>query len=207
VKREQYACIFASLFASLVIAHCANAQTEPKPPAGAGAPAPAKKPAVQVPPGQDGGQAPGQNKGPDMTTETYGDWIMRCQTAAEGKRCEVSQSIVLQGQPNPIAQIAVGREKKSDPMRLVVQLPTNITFEGGVKTLLANGDSALDLSFKRCFPIGCFADAPLNDAVLSKLKAQTEPGSMKFKDGVEREISLPLSMRGFGTAVEALSRS
>jgi invasion protein IalB len=132
---------------------------------------------------------------------------MKCQAAADPKRCEVSQTILLQGQQAPIAQIAVGREKSSDPFRLVIQLPNNVTVQDSVKALLPGGEAAGDLRFTRCLPVGCFADMTLNDAVLAKFKAQGEPGSIKFKDGVGREISLPLSLRGFGPAVDALART
>src|SRR5262245_43183032 len=167
---------------------------------------PAPKPKASIPPLGAGIQAAAAGS-PDMTSETYGDWIMRCQPSSETKRCEVSQTIVLQGQSAPIALIAFGREKKGEPLRMVVQLPTNITFESGVKTHLSAGEAAVDMKFRRCFPTGCFADAALTDAVVTKLKGQAEPLSIKFKDGTEREISLPLSPKGLGPALDALSRS
>src|SRR5262245_46509729 len=144
--------------------------------------------------------------GPDMTSETYGDWIVRCQAAADAKRCEATQTLMIQGQNSPIALIAFGREKKGEPLRMVIQLPTNITFETGVKTHLSGGEAAVDMKFRRCFPAGCFADAPMTDVVISQLKAQGEPLSIKFKDGTERELSLPFSPRGLGPALDALSR-
>jgi len=168
--------------------------------------APAPKPKASIPPLGAGIQTATANA-PDMTSETYGDWIMRCQPSSEAKRCEVSQTIVVQGQNAPIALIAFGREKKGDPLHMVVQLPTNVTFEGGVKTHLSGGEAAVDMKFRRCFPTGCFADAPMTDAVVAKLKSQAEPLSIKFKDATEREISLPLSPRGLGPALDALSRS
>jgi invasion protein IalB len=166
---------------------------------------PAQKKPVAVP-SFGAGITTAATSGPDMTSETYGDWIIRCQPAADAKRCEASQTIMIQGQNSPIALIAFGREKKGDPLRMVIQLPTNITFESGVKTHLAGGEAAVDMKFRRCFPVGCFADAAMTDAVLSKLKAQGEPLSIKFKDGTEREISLPFSPRGLGPALDALSK-
>jgi invasion protein IalB len=144
--------------------------------------------------------------GPDMTSETYGDWIMRCAPKAEAKPCEVSQTIMLQGQSTPIALIAFGRQKKGEPLRMVIQLPTNITLDGGVKAHTSKGDTTVDLKLRRCFPAGCFAEAPVTDAVLTKLKSQIEPLSVKFKDGTERDISLPFSPRGLAPALDALSK-
>jgi invasion protein IalB len=171
----------------------AEAQTPPKP-----KPAEASKPQAAAAPSKSG---------PDLTTESYGDWIMKCQTGADFKRCEVSQTILLQGQQAPIALIAVGREKASEPFRLVVQLPNNVTLQEPVKALLPGGEAAGDLRFTRCLPVGCFAEMTFNDAMLSKFKGQADPGAIKFKDGLGREISLPLSLRGFGPAVDALARN
>lgn len=194
---------FALIFALLIYAHS-------HPPAIAQTAAPSAKAKSAVP--SFGGGLSAQNKegsstGPDMTSETYGDWVIRCQQASDAKRCELSQTLVLQGQSAPIALIAFGREKKGDPLRMVIQLPTNVTFEGGVKASLANGEPAVDMTFRRCFPAGCFADANMTDALIAKLKGHSEPLSIKFKDGTEREISLPLSLKGFGPALDALLRS
>jgi invasion protein IalB len=194
---------FRTLGALLVLAGSTSALAQATAPA---APK-AKAPAAAVPSFGGGLQAGAPASGPDMTTETYGDWIIRCQQVQDAKRCEVSQTIMLQGQNSPIALIAFGREKKGDPLRMVVQVPTNVTFEGGVKTLTTGGEPVVDMVFRRCFPVGCFADAATTDAQISKLKTQPEPLNLKFKDGTEREISLPVSLKGFGSALDALART
>jgi invasion protein IalB len=152
------------------------------------------------------GTVQAQPAGPDMTTETYGDWILRCSKANDARRCEVSQTLVMQGQSAPIALIAFGREKKGDPLRMVVQLPNNVTLEGGVKAVLASGDTAVELRFRRCLNVGCFADAVLTDPLTVRLRNQSEPLSIKFRDGTEREITLPFSPKGLGPALDALAR-
>lgn len=163
----------------------------------------AEEPAPAAPPAPAADTKPA---GPDMTTETYGDWVLRCRLANSVKRCEVSQTIVIQGQANPLAMIAVGREKAGDPLRMVVQLPVNVAFDGGVKAMLADGTQGAELGFRRCLPAGCFADAGLDDAALGNLTRQTEPGLVKFKDAGNREIALPLSLKGLSMAIEALQR-
>lgn len=170
------------------------------------APAKAKPAAAPTVAAQNEPAVAAVKTGPDMTSETYGDWVLRCQAVNGVKRCEISQTIMMQGQSSPIALIAFGRDKKTDPIKLVIQLPTNITIAGGVKTVMA-ADGPVDLNFRRCFPIGCFADASLDDGTVAKLKAQTAPGSVKFKDATEREISLPLSTKGLGLAIDALAKS
>jgi hypothetical protein len=164
------------------------------------APAPKPKAPATVPAYRGGLQTLPAN-GPDMTSRP-----MAIGTSVASKGATPS-AILLQGQNSPIALIAFGREKKGDPLRMIIQLPTNVTFEGGVKTLTASGDAVVDMMFRRCFPVGCFADATMTEAQVLKLKTQAEPMSIKSKDATEREISLPLSLNGFGPAVEALSRT
>jgi invasion protein IalB len=144
--------------------------------------------------------------GPELVAETYGDWVMRCQQVPDGRRCEVVQSVTAQGQAQPIALIALGREKKSDPMRVVVQLPTNVLIESGVNLVLVNGDVLVKAVIRRCAPFGCFADTQIDDGTIGKLKAEKEPASVKFKDAAERDIAFPVSLRGFQPALEALMR-
>ena len=185
------------LFTSYVAMAQTPAQTQGQTPA-------QKKPAG-VPAFGSGISTTAATGGPDMTSETYGDWIVRCQPTADAKRCEASQTIIIQGQSSPIALIAFGGEKKGDPLRMVIQLPTNISFRR-CGDHLSGGEAAVDMKFRRCFPVGCFADAQMTDAVLTKLKGQAEPLSIKFKDGTEREISLPFSPKGLGPAIDALSK-
>lgn len=163
-------------------------------------------PAPGTPNVGSGAKAP-PSSGPDMTTETYGDWIMRCQKTNNARNCEVSQTIIMQGQSAPLALIAFGREKKGDPLRMVIRLPTNVSIDAGVKALTASGESFADLKFRRCFAVGCFSDTSMSDAQIGRLRSLTEPLSIKFKDGTEREISFPLSPKGIGPALDALSRS
>lgn len=56
---------------------------------------------------------PAVSSDPQATSATYGDWVHVChRQAASGERlCEISQSIQVQGQPAPIAQLAVSMPK------------------------------------------------------------------------------------------------
>jgi invasion protein IalB len=55
---------------------------------------------------------------------------------------------------------------------------------------------------------GCFAEAELpNDAALRRLRARGDnPGRGSFRDSAGREVQLPMSLRGFGAALDALGR-
>lgn len=148
---------------------------------------------------------------PQATTANFGDWTLRCTridaTAAAKKICEVVQSIGVQGQPNPLAQMAFGYEVAGGPLKFTAVLPTNITFSGPVGMASADPDPvSLPLAWTRCLPDGCFANTDVDKALLSKLRGETKPGKLMFKDGGGRDIALPVSFRGLSEALDALDK-
>jgi invasion protein IalB len=149
---------------------------------------------------------------PQLTTANYGDWVVRCQRIGDGaaaqRLCEVAQSIQTQGAQAPIAQIAFGRIAAADPLRLTLVLPPNISFPSSPRMAVDDKDPrAIDLSWRRCLPGGCFADAEMKDDMLQHWRAQTSQGQVRFKDSAGRDVALPFSFRGLAQALDALAKS
>lgn len=143
---------------------------------------------------------------PQRTTATYGDWTLRCEThdgPPPRKLCEMVQTATAQGQANPVAQIAIGRANKTEPFHIVIQLPLNVWIPTGVHFVYDTGPG-VTAAFKRCLPVGCFADFDMTDDLLKKLRAQTAAGRYEFKDAAQRVATIPLSFKGFSTAYDAL---
>ena len=152
-------------------------------------------------------QAPSPPQAPQRTTATYGDWTMRCEMNAGPppvKQCEMVQTATAQGQANPIAQVAIGRANKTEPYRVVVQLPINIWIPAGIHFVYDAQAPGVTAAFKRCVPVGCFADFDLTDDLLKKVRAQTAQGRYEFKDAAQRVVQIPISFTGFGQAYDAL---
>lgn len=171
--------------------------TAPTAPASVSAPQPATEPALI-------------SSLPQTTTATFGDWVMRCSRIDSGSTtsCEVAQTLQVQGQ-GPIAEIAFGRPPGKDAptgMRVVVVLPNNVTFAGSVQMSIDDKDKPVELTYRRCLPAGCFADADGRDDILAKWRAQTGRGRLAFKDGANRDIVLPFSFRGLAPALDAMAK-
>jgi invasion protein IalB len=147
---------------------------------------------------------------PERTTASFGDWLLRCDaTAATPARrvCEVALIVTVQGQTNPIAQIAVGKPSPKESNRLTVVLPPNIAITTRPQVTVAKtGATPIELIWQRCTPAACFASAPLSDESVGIFSTQAEPGRVAFKDAADREVALPLSFRGFTQAVAALAK-
>jgi invasion protein IalB len=148
---------------------------------------------------------------PSSTSASFGDWVMRCQRLADGAEtqlaCEVAQQIRAQDQQNPVAELAIGRLKKADPLRLTVVLPVNVTFSSP-PSFSADGKvpELLDLGWRKCLPGGCIADALLKDDVLRRWRTQTSAARIAWKDAAGRDLAIGLSFRGLTQALDALSK-
>jgi invasion protein IalB len=201
----------AWLFAgALVAAGAANAAAQqgtvtkplpPRPPA-----QPQHTVQSQIPPA-----APVTGDTPQSTTATYGDWIVQCQTQAgppPQKACDMTQiaQVQQQGKNTPFSRIAIVHPTKGQPVRLVVQLPINVSFASSVRIQTGDADPGITAPFARCIPAGCFADFDLKVEVMKKLRAAGTGGKLTFADSAGHDVSVPLSFNGFSQGFEALAK-
>jgi invasion protein IalB len=147
---------------------------------------------------------------PQSTTATFGDWVLRCNRMAEAsgqaqRVCEVAQTIIIQGQQAPVAEVAIGRIKKADPLHVTVVLPVNVVFPSAPQVSL-DGQPPLELSWKRCLPNGCFADATPKEEVLRNWRAAKTNGRIETKDAFGRNVAVTISFRGLSQALDALNK-
>ena len=168
------------------------------------------KPATSAPTVKSGALRPVDAE-PNSTSASFGDWVLRCQRLGDGaetlRLCEVAQQIRAQDQQSPIAELAIGRLKKSDPLRLTIVLPVNITFANS-PSFSADGKEpeTLDLGWRKCLPGGCIADAPLKEEALRRWRVLTSAGRITWKDATGRDLAIGLSFRGLAQALDALNK-
>ena len=148
---------------------------------------------------------------PELTTASYGDWVVRCQRVGEGekavKTCEAAQTIQPQGQTAPMAEYALARGAPSDPLRLTVILPPNIALPSNVRLVADDKDDAgVDLEWRRCIPGGCVADLAPDADTLKHWRALTGSGKLSFKNAGARLVTVPFSFRGLAQALDSLAK-
>lgn len=141
---------------------------------------------------------------PQRTTASYDDWTVRCEINDTVKSCEMTQAMQIKGQAQPVTQIAIGRQAKNDPMKIVFQVPINVWLPTGVKLVADDKDPGIVGTYRRCLPGACIADSELKDDVVKKLRSLTENGKLQFKDGVLQDVAIPISFKGFGQAYDAM---
>lgn len=153
--------------------------------------------------------APAQSESPQSTTASYGDWVVQCQTMTgppAKEVCDMAQVAQLQGKNLPFSRVAVAHPEKGQPVKLVVQVPVNVSFNTNVRVQTADSDPGIAAPFTNCTPNGCFAIFDLKDDALKKLHAAASVGKLSFADAGGHEISVPISFKGFGEAYDALAK-
>jgi invasion protein IalB len=146
---------------------------------------------------------------PAQTTASYGDWVLRCvrtgDNASAPRACELVQTMVLQGQQQPLAQVALGYDKNE--LRLTLLVPPAISFSRGPVLGVSAGPAPnFVLAWRRCLPSGCYADVQVGQDLLKLLRTRSEPMQITFKDAGERDVTLPFSFRGLVAALDALAK-
>ena len=152
---------------------------------------------------------PAASEAPQRTTATYGDWVVQCETTTKPsvrKVCDMAQTTQVQGRDVPFSRVAVAHPLKGEPVKLVVQVPINVSFASPVIVRTADADPGISAPFARCIPNGCFAEFDLKDDLLKKLRAASGMGKLSFPGASGQEVNVPLSFKGFNQAFEALSR-
>ena len=148
---------------------------------------------------------------PNSTLANFGDWTLRCQRLGKGgemqRVCEVVQQVRAQDQQNPVAELAIGRLTKAEPLHLTVAVPVNVTLSS-TPSFSSDGKAPepLDLGWRKCLPGGCIADAVLKDDILSRWKAQPSTGRITWTDAAGRDLAIGLSFRGLTQALDALGK-
>jgi invasion protein IalB len=151
-------------------------------------------------------QSPAQNDSPQQTTATYEDWVVQCQmqtVQSQEKICDMAQVAQVQGKNIPFSRVAIAHPTKGQPLKLVVQVPVNVTFQN-VRIQTSDSDPGFAAPFARCVPAGCFAEFEIKDDALRKLRTASNPGKVLFADASGRDIAIPLSFKGFSQALDAL---
>lgn len=151
------------------------------------------------------GDATAASPSPERTTATFGDWIFRCEARGAARSCELHQTLQDQ-RGQPVAQFAVGRAARNQPMRLVILIPVNVTTTAPLRLNLDDGGTPLPVTLRACGPRGCVADAELNAAAITRIRGREAPGRLEYRDAANAELNLPFSPRGFGQALDAFNR-
>jgi len=115
----------------------------------------------------------------------------------------MAQMAQVQGQANPISRVGIAKPAKGEALKLVIQLPVNVTLAAASSCGRRQGPGparavqALRAGrmLRRARPQG------RHDEEI--LAPDASPGDA-LKDGTDHDVAIPLSFKGFGLAFDAL---
>ena len=162
---------------------------------------------------------------PSVTTATYGSWVLRCVTLDKGnqgqpaanaaadagtpaKTCEIVQTVQVQGQTQPVAEVALGHIGSDPALVMTAVVPSNITIPGRIRIATdvkegADNAAGFDMTWARCAGGACFATAKPGTDDLAKMKSG-KAGSIALIDAAGRNVAIPISWAGISQAIDAL---
>jgi invasion protein IalB len=159
-------------------------------------------------PASASGAGPTNSPQASTSTSTFDDWIVRCEVKPPAaKVCEAVQTIAArnqQQQQSVIAEVVFGRLTKTEPVKLIIQLPPGVYLPSGARLVLDDKTPPLAATFTRCLQT-CMAEAELKPETVQMLKGRTkaEPGRLEFEDGAHHQAKLPVSFKGLPAALAA----
>jgi invasion protein IalB len=170
---------------------------------------PKPSPTAEAPPKKEAAEPTPVSNDPQMTTASFGDWVERCQrvtVSGENRRlCEVSLTVTAQGQTSPLAELAVGRVKKSDPLRVTLVLPVNVGFPSTPKIDIGDAGDPVELTWRQCVPAGCFAEATFS-ADTQRAWREAKSAKVESKASNGQAFNFPISLRGLPQALDAMAK-
>ncbi len=149
---------------------------------------------------QEKAELPG---GASSLRETYQDWTVQCQVVNNVKQCAISQQ---QQQQNGQRVLAVEFQPNSEGgVSGIAVMPFGLKLSEGVKLQIDDQAELPAIAFSTCLPAGCILPIQLD----AKNVAASQAGqALKLKsasvDG--REMTLPVSLKGFSAALDRVSK-
>ena len=141
--------------------------------------------------------------------ETSGDWTKGCLTAPKNKpdaaeQCFIFQRLFPAGSEQAAATVAVGRPGAGKPLLASLTVPLGVNLPAGI-TLWVEGDEKAvrrpPLLF--CVQAGCEANMHMDEVMLTAFR-QHLSGVLSFSMVDGRQVTLPISLRGFTHALTFL---
>jgi invasion protein IalB len=152
-------------------------------------------------------QSPAQTTGQvSPAAYTISGWRLECATQNSVLSCQVLNQVLARSNSAVIAAISVQQGAAKTPV-LVVQVPLGVAIDQPVKVAIQNGATQM-LPFFSCYGNGCFARAPLDDALLTAMRTSKQPLSLTYAnlDSAlnKQSINVTLALDGFSQAYDKL---
>lgn len=142
--------------------------------------------------------APARAQAPTALSETYSDWIVRCQTLNESeRRCWMVQTLQQEQDGQRILQLEFVIRDGETFMALLA--PFGLLLSEGVDLVIDDGFTET-VPFRTCLPAGCLVEMEPSDALLGALRAGNVLNVRFTIAATEEPLRLEMSLSGFTAA-------
>lgn len=128
--------------------------------------------------------------------QAYGDWTGACETVPGGDReCYIFQTVTDSGNGRPMMSLKVGSFLPQNQPAILADMPTGVMIQPGAR-FSVDGGEPVRVPYQICTPGLCRAVVPLNDQMISKMKAGTRL-EIGFVTAGGQEVGTSASLSGF----------
>ena len=142
--------------------------------------------------------------------QKFGYWVVSCQADTEkgGRRCVLIQSVrVIEiERKHQLMSTSVGYFGKDRRLGVFFTLPLGLYLPAGVTFKVDGSDDIKRLPYQLCNRNGCRASFPLDDRWLALFKHGLK-GTVTVRTLRDKDLAIPLSLKGFTKGVKAIGAS
>jgi invasion protein IalB len=172
----------------------------------------AQQPQVQQPQVQQS-QPSEQAQPKPPEPQVFQDWRVQCENAGgaqskagdgQSKHCYMFQSLLLRESGQRLLLFAITTETKDGMPMALVRVPLGVLLPPGLNLQVDDGASKR-LPYARCHQQGCDVQFELDKTLMSAMKAGLK-AEVTFVDPRRQPVTVPLSLKGFTAALNALAK-
>jgi invasion protein IalB len=137
-----------------------------------------------------------------VETKTFGDWAVRCFAIKGPVQCDMFQATVEKSSQRRIVSVSLAYAPRDNLYVAKFIVPLGAKVQDGL-TIVTDKRANKPVAFSRCEQDGCYAEGPLNKAIVDKLLA-AKAASLNIGTYGGPGLSLPISLNGFADALGAM---
>jgi invasion protein IalB len=136
-------------------------------------------------------------------SEMIGDWTVRCFRIQTIAPCDILQVASQQETQRRVLLVSIAYVPSQNVYWAQVVVPLAVALSKGMT--IPAGDATLNaMRFTRCERDGCYVEQQLPDAAIQALRGMESTTINIVAYGNEQAANLPLSLNGFGQAIDRL---
>ena len=136
-------------------------------------------------------------------SEMIGDWTVRCFRIQAIAPCDVLQIASQQETQRRVLLVSIAYVPSQNVYWMQIVVPLAVALAKGM-TIPAGDASLTGMKFTRCERDGCYVEGQLPDPTVQALRGMESTTINIVAYGNEQQANLPLSLNGFGMAIDRL---